>query len=240
MRSMSKRFGDDCWGLPPLMRPAASWRSGSAQIGATLVARRVSAFISPQQPSAETGHESRRSSGRRRPLNAGASAPSSPVHRVGSVLGAVPAAVHRGGHLLAGEPGSELLRLDHAAQLRAVHQPHLHHHLRGCVRRSVDQARFPAAQHAGEVLPGLGVHGARFPAVHPVRRRRPQQHSVLRAGGNPAVVHLGRAVPVPDRAFRGHQAGAGGPPAEIPTAATRSTRRVLSCARRRTVDSQLR
>jgi MFS family permease len=57
-----------------------------------------------------------------------------PVHRVGSVLGAVPAAVHRGGHLFAGEPGPELLRLDHAAQLRAVHQPHLHHHLRGCVR----------------------------------------------------------------------------------------------------------
>jgi POT family proton-dependent oligopeptide transporter len=80
----------------------------------------------------------------------------------------------------------------------------------GVFARSVDQARFPAAQHAAEVLPGLGVHGPRFPAVHPVRRRRPQQHSVLRAGGNPAVVHLGRAVPVPDRAIRGHQAGAGG------------------------------
>jgi hypothetical protein len=49
---------------------------------------------------------------------------------LGSVLGAVPTAVHRGGHLLAGKPGPELLRLDHAAQLRAVHQPHLHHHLR--------------------------------------------------------------------------------------------------------------
>jgi MFS family permease len=64
-------------------------------------------------------------------------------HHVRGVLGAIPATVHGRGHLLGGEPGPQLLRLDHAAQLRAVHQPHLHHRAGRCVRHGVDQAGVP-------------------------------------------------------------------------------------------------